>query len=554
LANDVCIIGGGMAGVGLWWCLSQPGQPGRQWNVTLIHDGPSLGGHALTLSVNYKDQQIPVDTGVQFYVPMLYLNIDAILKRPEFASVRTVQFNALTVGSAFPPAAGTPQNWGNFPAYGATNSTKPIGSQFALYSPTMWADATTFQNAVDAAVVNKTLLSQTLDEYFAQSGADYQDLNCFQNMFLAPYLSIINGYGATLSNQVTFEDLLPLFGSLGSGSPWPGLARFTEPCQGYQRFVDGATSFISAMATAAGSNNSNYLLRLNSSVQAVYPDPGNSQSVIVKWIDGSGNPMQQSFDKVVITTDMQSASCMLAAGPGDAWSTVYAPYVCPIANQLLPGYCIVHTDASVLSPDLLNGQETLQFTAYYAADPSQQSGYNLFLTYTTYLQGNIHEEFDASGLYLTMYGYLPEGVPPPQGCLDNPCNLSPITPQPTKLPEASSILFQEFWLHGMWLPQFMLAEKQMLHLAQGPGKYQFQGQSPYPIYFAGNNTTADSLEHAFLSGAIIADYAFDSPLPVGSNLPAFAMYYLFYTEFMFPGCSPTARRLQVLHDAMRQPS
>jgi hypothetical protein len=307
------------------------------------------------------------------------------------------------------------------------------------------------------------------------------------------------------------------------------------------------------MAKVAGTNNSSYVLRLNSSVQAVYPDPSNPQSVIVEWIDGSGRSMQQSFDKVVITTDMQSAACMLAAGQGNAWSTYYKPYVCPIASQLLPGYCIVHTDESVLSPDLTNGQETLQFTAYYAADPSQPSGYNLFLTYTTYLQGNIHQDFDVQGLYLTMYGYLPKGVPPPKTCAANPCGLPPIVPQPTKIPAPNTILFQEYWLHGMWLPQFMLAEKQNLHLAQGPGKYRYQGQSPYPIYFAGNNTTADSLEHAFLSGAIIANYAFNSPLPVGSNFPAFAMYWLFYNEFMFPGATPSSQRMQILHEATRRP-
>ncbi len=544
MSNNVCVIGGGMAGVGLWWCLSQPNQPGHEWDVTLLHNGPAVGGHALTVTVDYKGQQIPVDTGVQFYIPAIYRNIDAILGRSEFASVRTASFDDLQVGCAFPQASGAPQNWGNFPAYGATDTTKTPGSQFAMYSPAMWADAITFQNAVDEAVVNRTL-GQTVDAYFAANGADYQDPAGFISMFLGPYLSIINGYGATLSAQVTFGDLLPLFGALDS--LWPGLARFTAPCQGYERFVDGASSLIQAMAAAASANGSGHTVGLNCTVTAVYPDPSNTQAAVVEWTDGNGSKQVKSFDKVVITTDMQSAACMLAAGPGSAWTDVYKSYICPIATQLLPGYCVVHTDNSVLSPDLQNGEETLQFTAYYAPDSEDPSGYNLFLTYTTYLQGNIHSEFEADGLFLTMYGYLPEGAPPPNVCPGNPCNIPPVPAYPSKMPAADTILFQEYWLHGMWLPQFMYEEKQQLHMAQGPGKFTYPGQSPYPIYFAGNNTTADSLEHAFISGAVIADYAFDAPLPVGSDFLAFAMYYLFYSEFMFPNANISERHASLLN-------
>jgi len=145
-----------------------------------------------------------------------------------------------------------------------------------------------------------------------------------------------------------------------------------------------------------------------------------------------------------------------------------------------------------------------------------------------------------------MYGYLPQGAPQPP-VTNDPCNIGPVTQYPSKMPASDKIMFQEFWLHGMWLPQFMLKEKQQLHMAQGPGKYSYPGQSTYPIYFAGNNTTADSLEHAFISGAIIADYAFDSPLPVFSNVLAFAMYFLFYTEFMFPGITAPELRAHLLN-------
>ena len=139
MSENVCIIGGGIAGVGLWWCLSQPDQPGHQSNVTLLHSETQLGGHAYTVPITYKGQQIPVDTGVQFYVPLLYRNIDAIVRRPEFSAVRVTPYDGLKVGCAFAPAAGAPQNWGNFPAYGATGQSQPANSQFAMYTPSISA-------------------------------------------------------------------------------------------------------------------------------------------------------------------------------------------------------------------------------------------------------------------------------------------------------------------------------------------------------------------------------------------------------------------------------
>jgi protoporphyrinogen oxidase len=54
--KTVCIIGGGIAGVGLWWTLAQPDQPGAEWDVTIIHDGAEFGGHALTVPVQHNGQ------------------------------------------------------------------------------------------------------------------------------------------------------------------------------------------------------------------------------------------------------------------------------------------------------------------------------------------------------------------------------------------------------------------------------------------------------------------------------------------------------------------
>ena len=55
----------------------------------------------------------------------------------------------------------------------------------------------------------------------------------------------------------------------------------------------------------------------------------------------------------------------------------------------------------------------------------------------------------------------------------------------------------------------MPGAKKALHLAQGRGaSMSYPGQLDTGIYFAGNNTTADSPEHAVIPGEVIANYAF----------------------------------------------
>ena len=83
MAQRVCIIGGGVAGVGLWWTLSQPGQPGANWDVTIIHSDSAWGGHARTIPVQHNGGTTNVDTGVQFIVPLLYPNIDSLINQQD---------------------------------------------------------------------------------------------------------------------------------------------------------------------------------------------------------------------------------------------------------------------------------------------------------------------------------------------------------------------------------------------------------------------------------------------------------------------------------------
>ena len=59
-----CIIGGGVAGVGLLSSLAQDDGAADEWEVTLVHDGASLGGDALTVPVDHNGKTFPVDTGI----------------------------------------------------------------------------------------------------------------------------------------------------------------------------------------------------------------------------------------------------------------------------------------------------------------------------------------------------------------------------------------------------------------------------------------------------------------------------------------------------------
>lgn len=511
MAERLCIIGGGAAGVGTMWTLAKGGY--TDIDVTLIDFRDQLGGHALTKTVNWNGNDIPVDTGVQFFIPLMYPNISKLTKLPGIADkVPTVAYDDLRVACAFPQVQGSAMNWGNFPAYQS-------GPAFEMYTEAMRADAVRFQDFMDVSLL-EGWAGKTLQTYLDERGSTYEDIENFTNYFLFPYLSIINGYGAALTDQVKFEDLFPLFAHVPG--LWPGLGSFTQPGQGYQRFVNGASSLIQAMYDDANSLQPANLM-LNTAVDKVIPSSAPGGPVTVVYTPQGGSQTSAQFDQVVITTDMTATRTMLDIPENQSvWSELYAKYLSADDWQLLPGQCFIHHDESVLSPDLRDEEETLQFTAYYAADGTKPGGYDMFKTYTTYIQKNLHDNVDASGVFNTMYGYIPD-------------------PAVDKVPDPAKTFYKETWMHGMWLPTFMMPAKKALHNAQPPGNsLSYPGQRDTNVFFAGNNTTADSLEMAFLSGAIIANYAWGAPYPLDSLL-GFGMYELFYKEFMFPAALATEK-------------
>jgi len=528
--KSVCIIGGGATGVSLLWALSQDAQASEEWDITLIHNQPTVGGHSLTYPVQQNGKTFPIDIGVQFISPMMYPNVHVMLGRPEFKSrVPMNNYDSLKIACAFPPLNGQPMNWGNFPEY-------QQGSNFALYNSDMQFDIDQFQAFIELCLVDGWSM-KTLQNYFDNPPTPYRNQTDFINYILSPYLSIINGYGNALLNQTTFVDMFPLFATLPLPQSWgfpTPLGSFSQPGTGWQRFANGAQSWVEAMEEVAQTYTSSNII-LNSNVSAVWTDQSTGQ-VTVQWLDGNGQSHSQVFDKVVMTTDMWTNSKILNNTQNQYfWNNVYNnpqfkypigygrdqnmnPLGTPVTWDLMWGKCYIHTDSSMLSPSLMQQEETLQFNAYYA--PGTDNGnYNLIDTFTTYIQKNVLNDPDADGLYLTMYGYIPD---PSKG---------------QKVPDASKVLFSEPWTHGSWTPSTMDGPKTNLYMAQGLGNISYPGQLNTNVYFAGNNTTVDSEDGALMSAMAIADYAFGVNYPLAELSPesffAFAMYNIYY-NIMFP--------------------
>jgi hypothetical protein len=514
--HNVCIIGGGATGVALLWALSQ--DPKSSWNVTLIHDQPQLGGHSLTPAVKWNGKTFNVDIGVQFISPMLYPNVHDMLQKPEFkSSVPVFEYDSLKVAASFPrDINNNPMNWGNFPDY------QPGGgnNNFALFDADMMYDCQLFQAFLEISVLEWA--NTTLKEFFKSPPPPlvFKNKQRFLDYFLKPYLSIINGYGSALMDTTTMADLFPLFAKIPfENTP---LGSFTKPGMGWQRFTNGAQSWVQAMAKVAQSLAPSTIIT-NCSVIGVYTDQSNV--VHVSWQSNTSKQiLEKTFDKVVLTTDMWTNSKLLNnANNAYYWNNPYEKYVGypQTPNRpnpvwpLMWGKCYIHTDESMLSPDLRLQEETLQFTASYAPGTSD-GNYDLSKTFTTYIQKNLLNDPAADGLYLTMYGYIPD-------------------PAKDKTPAQNTWLTPPItWTHGKWTPAFMGGPKGNLHMAQGLGSISYPGQMNTNVYFAGNNATADSEEGALDSAMIIAEYAFNVAYPLPSLNPMAWFMYETYHNVMFP--------------------
>lgn len=538
--KKVCIIGGGATGVALLWTLAQDKKAREAWDITLIHNQSQLGGHSLTYAVEHNGKTFDIDIGVQFIAPMLYPNVHEMLQRPEFKSrVEVFDYNDLRIACAFPQEDGKPMNWGNFPDY-------QQGDNFQLYNQEMRAESDAFEKAVGRSIFGS--LGESLSTFFKSPPGSFKNPARWVNYFLKPYLSIINGYGAALMPETVFGDLFPLFTKFPLPKSWKlptPLGNFNQPGVGWQRFTKGARAWVQAMADVAG-DLSPSTIHNGCCAQAVWTDETTGR-VTVQWKKiGETKLFEETFDKVVLTTDMWTNSVLLQnKNNKKLWDSLYETYigyglkyegprprsanVCDdpkgvkyvekIDDAVWPlmwGMCYIHSDSALLSPDLMEQKETLQFNAFYAEGTSD-GNYDLSKTFTTYIQKNVLSDSEADGLYLTMYGYIPDPK------------------KKDKVPNSKKVYFQEPWTHGKWTPAFMSGPKGELHKAQGLGSVSYPGQMDTNIYFAGNNTVADSEEGALVSAISMAEYAFNVKNPITGFNPLAWFIHHTYRNVMFPG-------------------
>jgi len=83
----VCVVGGGIAGLGAAWAL---GQHPERFAVQLYERHDDLGGNAVTVDIPQDDgTSIPVDISVTAYIPAVYQNYAKLLERLGIKSLTT---------------------------------------------------------------------------------------------------------------------------------------------------------------------------------------------------------------------------------------------------------------------------------------------------------------------------------------------------------------------------------------------------------------------------------------------------------------------------------
>jgi hypothetical protein len=450
MKERVCIVGGGAAGVALLWLLAKAQQRNRaahQYEITLLHNDllkdkngveqpgiPSLGGHSRSVPVEVNGKEYWIDLGVQMIAPEMYPNLMCMLKLPEFKGVRMDPV-PLKVSCAFPPEydGGPARYWGNFPPYQET-SLYEQGSD----------DAKIFESMLKNQPMLPTSLQVLLD---VQKG-QFTDFDILLKYFLEPYLSIMNGYGAALLDQIYVPEAAFLFNKQ--------YASFTAWSSEFARFRYGSMQWVQTMALDAVNRMPKGSVNILTGAEVTDVNPGPDGPSVV-WT-AAGNTRREVFDSVVLTTDMKLNGELLG-GDDNPLKNFYAQYVGQEVWNLIPGYCYLHQDASILAP----GKNLMSVD-----DP----------------------DFN---YYLTMYGYDPKDEP------DLPTPSNPIDPTPLN------------WVHGMWLPSFMWQQKINMRNAQGVSRHvdPLPTQQDTHIYFAGNNLTMDSEEGALVSAMAVSNYAFN---------------------------------------------
>lgn len=529
MKKSLCIVGGGPSGVGLAWALSREPSVAEQWSVTIIHDEDVVGGHCATYDVvnPLTGATVPVDIGVQCVAKLINPNVSLMLGEAPFTtSAPVADAGPLKISCAFPDRDGKPMNWGNFPEY-------QQGPLFALYSqPGMVADCQQLQNFIQFLVpFDLKWTGKSVQDWLNNPGRPLNNPKDFVDYFVDPYMSVIMGYGSPDLTEILFEDILPIFGKIPF---FPGpMGSWTDPGVGWERWVHGARSWVQTMLDVA-KGAIDVSLVPSTKVSAVWIDAAKPDGQV--WVAWPAEPDGKPFDKVVLTTDMQTNAGLLTKSPKNAWAWTkfYADVLSAERWKLLQGgTCYIHGDTDILSPALVPLQkETVQFTAYHSTDGAKPGEpYNADTTYASYFVENVRQDPAAKQMYVTMYGpSQPEATLPKRPYVTKP------------------------FIHGLWLPGSMEDTTKVVYKAQGAGGIN-GGQSWLPntgtnLYFAGNNTTMDSVEGALVSAMVIANYAFGVPYPMPIKpltAAAFSLYTYLYLKLMFPTGDDGARHALTQH-------
>jgi hypothetical protein len=501
--KKIAIIGGGASGVGLAWCLTSQPKSSEEYEITLLHDEDELGGHSRTIAVWFDDdgkghattpplgkQVYPVDIGVQFVCPSLYPNLYKQLQLPEFKNeVKLKRHAALKISGAFNDDI----CWGNFNDY-------QKGERFEnCFDETTQQHAKMFERDLHRALLGrvngKRLWNMKVGDYLVNAGIP-QDSN-FVRYLLIPYLCIINGYGTTDLYETTFTDLFPIFTRLPFVQDAGPYGSFLQPGYGWDRFEDGSTEWVLAMARHSKAKGAN--LHTHSTVQKVTP---HEDGATVEWqhdtVLHGVQTKSEKFDVVVLTTDMSTNRSLLNHRDNPVWKQ-QADYITHEKFTLIPGVCYIHQDETLLAPCLLDGKEDGQFTGAFAwgsdSPESQQYDlpYDLRASFQTYFMDNILGT--PHRCYVSMYA----------------------EDDIARRPKPETVVFKRTWRHGRWVASFFRKGKEELHKIQGVGN----------IYFGGNNTTIDSEEGALLSAMILAEKISSFKYPFAK----ISFPYMFYRNF-----------------------
>ncbi len=297
----IAIVGSGTAGLSAAWMLKRSGI-----DSVIYEQNDALGGNAKTIDVTLNGATIPIDVGVDYFVPMLYPNIFAMTK-------------LLGVPITHYPSAYT-VSWSDGTVFGINRKN----NQF-------WRD-------IEPELCRFTfemheLLGLTALEVASWSIGEYLKANNYSKEFTEKVMGAVSGVlGLEYEHDYKTSMLLYVFGICS------GFMSFFGQTNTFV-FSGGVRTFINALST-----DNHISFKLNCGVAKI---SRNNNAVLVEDQNGDIN----SFDEVIIATDGHRALKML--------SDPSKPEERLLSNYQLQTYpAIIHTDTNILIPGIEDGERT----------------------------------------------------------------------------------------------------------------------------------------------------------------------------------------------------